>query len=113
MSDLLPPPAFDPDYAYEEQRRKVRRLQNWVIVMAVLIVFLGIAAPAAVIVYFNESAQTAQREADRRQVEISCTSARANVSQLEALGKFARQLGVPVTWMVPELPEECIGEGLS
>lgn len=105
----IPPPVFDPDYAYEQQRRKVRSLQNWVIVMAVLIVFLGIAAPTTVIIYFNESAQTEQAAADRRQLEISCNSARANQSQLEALGKFARQLGVPITWMVPEVPAECEG----
>jgi hypothetical protein len=43
------------------------------------------------------------------QTTISCVSARANISQLAALREISDQLGVPVTFKVPEVPPECDG----
>jgi hypothetical protein len=40
---------------------------------------------------------------------ITCQSARSNVDQLTALREIANQLGVPVTFRVPEVPPECDG----
>jgi hypothetical protein len=49
-----------------------------------------------------------QRQIDRAQIEIGCTSAKANIQQLEALESVARTLGLPDTIEVPSLPEECM-----
>lgn len=75
-------------------------MQNWLITLAIVVVFLGIAVPTAVIVFSNAAA-------DQTQLTVSCTSARSNIEILQALSKFAHQLGVPVTWEIPELPPEC------
>jgi uncharacterized protein (DUF849 family) len=40
---------------------------------------------------------------------ITCQSARSNASQLTALREIADQLGVPVTFAIPEVPPECDG----
>jgi len=40
---------------------------------------------------------------------ITCQSARSNISQLTALREIADQLGVPVTFTIPEVPPECDG----
>ena len=41
--------------------------------------------------------------------EITCQSARSNISQLGALREIADQLGVPVTFTIPKEPSECDG----
>jgi hypothetical protein len=69
--------------------------------MAIVLVFLGILVPATVIVYVDS-------KADDTQLTVACTSARSDIAQLKALGKFAKTLGVPVTWTIPELPPECV-----
>jgi hypothetical protein len=43
------------------------------------------------------------------QLNVTCTSARASVDQLTALREIADQLGVPVTFTIPEVPPECDG----
>jgi uncharacterized protein (DUF849 family) len=48
----------------------------------------------------------ANNDANRK---ITCQSARSNISQLTALREIADQLGVPVTFTVPEVPPECDG----
>lgn len=80
--------------------RRVRRLQNWLLALAFVVVFLGVAIPTAVIIYVNT-------QAEETQLAVACTSARANIAELTALSKFAHELGVPVTWTVPDLPSGC------
>jgi uncharacterized membrane protein len=43
------------------------------------------------------------------QTTIVCISARANIDQLTALREISDQLGVPVTFTIPEVPPECDG----
>jgi hypothetical protein len=43
------------------------------------------------------------------QTSIVCLSAQANIDQLAALREIADQLGVPVTFTIPEVPPECDG----
>lgn len=61
-----------------------------------LIIFVALVVP----VYFS-------RQIDASQLEISCISARSNISQLEALSALERRLGVPQDFEIPKLPEEC------
>ena len=85
-----------------ETAARLSRLQVWVIVLSCIIVFAAFAAPLAVISYN-------QRAANETQLVVACTSARANISQLEALRSFAEQIGVPWVYPVPEVPPECDG----
>jgi hypothetical protein len=91
-----------PERIIAAQRETIARLRWVVLVMSILIIIGGIAAPLVVVI--------AQRQAQRTtQTAISCVSARANVSQLEALREISDQLGVPVMFRVPEVPPECDG----
>jgi len=91
-----------PEQVIAEQRVTIARLRWTVLVLSVLIIIGGIVAPVVVVV--------AQRQVARStQIAISCVSARANVSQLEALREISDQLGVPVMFRVPEVPPECNG----
>jgi hypothetical protein len=96
----------------EAQRRKVRRLQNQILAVAIIVVFLGIAAPTAVIIYFNQ-------EADQTQTAIVCENAETTILLLEAAIRngdiaesIARSLGLPIPppppIVIPEVPPECI-----
>jgi len=48
-------------------------------------------------------------QVDEAQLTISCTSAKANVAQLEALAALEQRLGIPVDFTIPEVPPECAG----
>lgn len=73
--------------------------RNWVeAILVFILVVVVLILPAYV-----------QVQVDGAQREINCVSARANVSQLEALRSFSRQLGVPWHYPIPEVPEECDG----
>jgi hypothetical protein len=48
-------------------------------------------------------------QVDEAQFTISCVSAKSNVDQLTALREISDQLGVPVTFRIPEVPPECDG----
>lgn len=85
-----------------ETAAKLSRLQVWIIALSCIIVFAAFAAPLAVISYN-------QKAAAETQLVVSCTSARANIIQLEALRSFAEQIGVPWVYPVPEVPPECDG----
>jgi hypothetical protein len=50
-----------------------------------------------------------QHRLDEQQKAITCVSAEANISQLAALREISDQLGVPVTFQIPEVPAECDG----
>lgn len=39
---------------------------------------------------------------------VTCVSAQASIDQLTALREIADQLGVPVTFEIPEVPAECV-----
>lgn len=91
-----------PERIIAAQRVTIARLRWMVLVMSILILIGGIVAPVVVVV--------AQRQAARStQIVVSCLSARANVSQLRALREISDQLGVPVTFQIPEVPPECDG----
>lgn len=79
---------------------RVRRLQRWVIAISIVVVFLGILVPTAVIIFTNNSQQDTQ-------LLISCTTAKSNIEQLHALKKIGRELGLPSQFHIPALPEEC------
>lgn len=48
-----------------------------------------------------------QNRLDEQQLSITCTSARSNIQQLEALQDISRTLGLPTTFSIPEVPAEC------
>src|SRR5262245_28563674 len=49
-----------------------------------------------------------QQRANETQLVVACTSAKANIEQLEALRAVARTLGLPSnTVVIPPLPPEC------
>jgi hypothetical protein len=90
---------------------RVQRLRMVVLVLVIMLVFAGIAAPVTVIFYTQEQTSDAV-------LRITCTTAEANVSQLKAvqqngevLDDIARSLGLPIPVrppiVVPELPAEC------
>lgn len=45
---------------------------------------------------------------NERNLEVVCTSARANIDQLAALREISDQLGVPTRFEIPEEPPECL-----
>jgi hypothetical protein len=94
-----------------DARRRIKRLQNWLITLAIGVVFLGVAVPAAVILYFNEQTQETQ-------TTIICENAKTTILILQAglrngdiTEDIARSLGLPISppppIVIPELPEEC------
>jgi len=91
-----------PERVIEAQRVTIARLRWMVLVMSILIIIGGIAAPVVVVIAQRQAARTTQ-------TIISCSSARSNVSQLEALREISDRLGVPVMFRVPEVPPECDG----
>lgn len=73
------------------------RVLSWpVVVLLTLVVSLSVVLTAVV-----------QARIDRSQLEVTCTSARANVEQLRAIEAVAIELGVPVTFTIPKVPPEC------
>jgi hypothetical protein len=81
---------------------RVRRLERWVFALAATVVLFGIVVPIAVIRSQNAASE-------RATLIVTCASARANVAQLEALEALERRLGVPVDFVIPEVPFECAG----
>ena len=67
-----------------------------------IVVFLVIAG-------FLVGLGAVQDRFDDQQKAITCVSAEANISQLTALREISDQLGVPVTFTIPEVPVECDG----
>jgi uncharacterized protein (UPF0333 family) len=72
------------------------RLRVAILVLLMVVVFAGIAAPA-VVINFNQQAAT----------RVSCVSAKANIQQLAALDEISHRLGIPHDFTVPALPSEC------
>jgi hypothetical protein len=94
-----------------DQRQRIKRLQNWLVTLAVVVVFLGVAVPTVVIIYFNEQAQETQ-------TAIVCDNAKTTILILKAglrngdiTEDIAQSLGLPIPppppIVIPELPEEC------
>jgi nitrate/TMAO reductase-like tetraheme cytochrome c subunit len=83
-----------------DTQTKLRRLRTWFFALLIVVVFAGSIGPIAVF-------QWLQSRVDEVQFDISCSSARANVSQLEALHAIARELGIPALFPIPEVPPEC------
>ena len=49
------------------------------------------------------------KQLSENQLAVACQSAQSNLAQLTALREIADQLGVPVTFKIPEVPPECDG----
>jgi hypothetical protein len=94
-----------------DQRQRIKRLQNWLIALAVAVVFLGVAAPTGVVLFFNA-------QSEETQTTIVCENAKTAIAILQAgirngdiTEDIARSLGLPIPppppIVIPELPEEC------
>ena len=92
---------------------RVTRLRRWLLALTIVVIAGAVAAPiiGSAIVERNEA---------ETQLAVTCTSARANISQLEAiqtngkiLKRIARSLGLPIDVPpfpeIPEVPPECAG----
>jgi len=92
------------DSEAEAARLKARlsRLKAWVIALSAIVVFFGIVVPVAVISFQQDAIE-------RSSLAVTCSSARANVFQLEALAALEERLGIPVDFSIPEVPVECAG----
>lgn len=81
---------------------RVDRLRRWLLALTIVVVAGAVAAPII-------GASIVARNTSETQLVVSCTSARANINQLEALRQFSRQIGVPWTYPIPDIPPECDG----
>jgi hypothetical protein len=79
---------------------RLNRLRRWFFALLIVVIFAGSLGPIVVF-------QWLQSRVDEVQFDISCSSARANISQLEALHSIARELGIPALFPIPEVPPEC------
>jgi hypothetical protein len=79
---------------------RLNRLRTWFFALLIVVIFAGSLGPIVVF-------QWLQSRVDEVQFDISCSSAHANVSQLEALHAIARELGIPAPFDIPEVPAEC------
>ena len=84
-------------------RHRLTRLRYTVLILLMIVVFAAAAAPIYVVRYN-------QRQAIETQLAVTCTSARANISQLTALNEIADRLGIPHEFVVPRMPVECDGQ---
>jgi len=89
-------PTVEAKLARAEAR--VATLRRGIVFLAAVVVFFGIIAPVAVI-------RVQQSTATR----VACVSARANISQLQALSALEHRLGIPVDFKIPVVPPECDG----
>lgn len=67
-----------------------------ILVLPVIIV-VALVAPAYVTARVNKV-----------QLEVTCTSARANMEQLQALKNISHELGLPIRFTITPLPPECV-----
>ncbi len=81
---------------------RVLRLRRWLLVLTIVVLTGAVTAPII-------GAAIVDRREAGTQLVIACTSARSNITQLEALRAFSRRLGVPWTYPIPEVPPECAG----
>jgi hypothetical protein len=90
---------------------KVKRLQNWLVSLAVVVVFLGIAAPTAVIVITNTNAAKTQTTIVCENAKTAIAILKAGIRNGDITEDIARSLGLPIPSpppiVVPTLPEEC------
>lgn len=95
-------------FSSEGPWKRVRILAG--VIVLPLIIVLVLAGSAFRIRDNNREAEQ-QREAIRRQQELAlqvqCTSARSDQLTLAALADLERKLGVPVDFVIPEVPPEC------
>jgi hypothetical protein len=94
-----------------DQRAKVRRLQNWLIALAVVVVFLGIAAPTAVIIITNTNAAKTQTTVICENTKTAIAILEAGIRNGDITEDIARSLGLPIPSpppiVIPEVPPEC------
>lgn len=90
-----------PEAKLARTEAKLARLRWYVVVLVVMLVFGAVTAPFGVVFLQRRITENAT-------VNITCVSARANISQLQALSALERRLGVPVDFTIPHLPEECM-----
>lgn len=83
--------------------RRLRQLGS-VIVLPFLIVLTLVGAATRIAEGNREAEQQRQQL-----LEVQCTSARSDALTLKALRSLERAIGIPVTFEIPEVPEECDG----
>lgn len=88
--------------SHDEPRARIRRLQRWVWALTLVVLAGAITAPVV-------GSSIVDRQTAETQLVVTCTSARATVASLEAQRAFARELGVPWRYPIPEVPPECDG----
>jgi hypothetical protein len=81
---------------------RVSRLRRWLLALTIVVIAGAVAAPIV-------GSALIERNTAETQLAVTCTSARANINQLEALQAFSMQLGVPWSYPIPEVPPECDG----
>ena len=79
---------------------RIRRLQNWLVTLAIVVVFLGVLAPATVLVFLES-------EADRTQLEVACHSLENQRVTIAGINQLRAELGIPHPIPLPEVPAEC------
>ena len=83
-----------------EQNGALRRFRRRVLTLVAIGVFVILAAPFILGYAFISTKNEQQRE-------LACLSAVNQIEQLQALRSISRTLGLPPTFEIPEIPEEC------
>lgn len=77
-----------------------RRFERRVLTLVAISVFIVLTAPL-ILGYVFLTAENQQQH------ELACLSAENQIEQLVALQSISRALGLPPTFEIPTLPEEC------
>ena len=89
------------EHGHHEANGSRRKFERRVLTLVAIGVFLILAAP------FILGYAWLQAE-NQTQFDLSCLSAENQIEQLQALRSISRTLGLPPTFEIPELPEECL-----
>lgn len=71
--------------------------------------FVVIVAALVVPAWVQSRVDDAQNQIDRAVVEITCANAQASIAELTALRAVGLELGIPISFSIPEVPDECDG----
>lgn len=94
-------------------QEQIRRQRLVILVLVVIVVFAGFAAPLAVIVTQQRTANEVQLQATQEhaksQLAVTCAIIRSQTAILIALEQVRKELGLPHRLIIPEVPVECDG----
>lgn len=85
---------------HHEENGLRRRFERRVLTLVAIGVFTILAAPFILGFLFLSTEAEQQRD-------LACLSAVNQIEQLTALRSISRTLGLPPTFTIPDLPEEC------